>query len=151
MDEIKVRREGNEMVYEMRVKIGEGSMLEQEQAIQDAVNRVGGRATADALKRFDTQGKAISVDGVKFTTKGEQTEEYECPFGKIGQARLSERQWRKDILSDGARSAFDLEFNPEICQATVASLWKRRGAFGGGRFEGNDGADCVPGLCQKRQ
>jgi hypothetical protein len=87
MDEIKVRREGNEMVYEMRVKIGEGSMLEQEQAIQDAVNRVGGRATADALKRFDTQGKAISVDGVKFTTKGEQTEEYECPFGKIVVAR----------------------------------------------------------------
>lgn len=83
MDEVKVRREGNEMVYEMRVKITGKSMLEQEQAIQEAANLVGRRATEDALKGFDTQGEAISVDGVKFTTKGEQTEEYECPFGKV--------------------------------------------------------------------
>ena len=83
MDDVKVRREGDEMVYEMRVKLTGKSMFEHEQAIQEAANIVGRRATADALKGFDTHGQAIAVEGVKFTTKGEQTEEYECPFGKV--------------------------------------------------------------------
>jgi hypothetical protein len=83
MDNVKVRREGDELVYEMRVKITGKSMLEQEMAIQEAANIVGCRATADALKAFDTNGKPILVNGVKHTSKGEQTETYECPFGKI--------------------------------------------------------------------
>ena len=77
MDEVKVRREGDELVYEMRVKITGKSMLEQEMAIQEAANIVGCRATADALKSFDTNGKPILVGGVKYTSKGEQTEAYE--------------------------------------------------------------------------
>lgn len=87
MDEVKVRREGDELVYEMRVKITGKSMLEQELAIQDAVNRVGGKATADALKSFDADGRPLSLNGVKYTSKGEHNEEYECPFGKIDVSR----------------------------------------------------------------
>lgn len=87
MDDVKVRREGDELVYEMRVKITGKSMLEQEMAIQEAANIVGCRATADALKNFDPNGKPVLVGGVKFTSKGEQTETYECPFGKITVSR----------------------------------------------------------------
>jgi len=87
MDEVKVRREGDELIYEMRVKITGKSMLEQELAIQEAVNRVGGKATSDALKSFDTDGRPLLLNGMKYTSKGEHNEEYECPFGKIDVSR----------------------------------------------------------------
>lgn len=87
MEDIKVRREGNQIVYEVRMDITDKSMLEQEQMIQEAANRVGARATADVLKRFDTQGQPIAVGGVKYTSKGEHSEAYECPFGKITVSR----------------------------------------------------------------
>lgn len=84
MDVKKVRREGKYAVYEVRIKLDESkSMLDQEMAIQEAVNAVGCEATKDALKNFDTSGNPLMVNGIKYTGKGLQNEDYECPYGRI--------------------------------------------------------------------
>jgi hypothetical protein len=76
------------MVYEVRIELDESkSMLEQEQAIQEAVNAVGREATRDALKSFDVSGEPLLVGGVKHTRRATQTEQYECPYGRITVAR----------------------------------------------------------------
>lgn len=59
----------------------EGSMMEMENTILDAVNDVGCVATGQALKRFDTNGSPITVEGVKLTSKNKDTKKYQTPFG----------------------------------------------------------------------
>ncbi len=50
----------------------EGTMLEQESQIRDAVNAVGLSATGVALKSFDTNGEPILVGHHKHTSKKPQ-------------------------------------------------------------------------------
>jgi hypothetical protein len=57
------------------------SMLDAEDAIQNALNRAGVAATAEALRRFDTDGKPVTVDGVKLTSKGKLPKDYQTPYG----------------------------------------------------------------------
>jgi len=84
MEAKKVGRDGKYMVYEVRIELDESkSMLEQEQAIQEAVNAAGREATKDALKNFDVSGEPLMVGGVKYTRRATQTEQYECPYGRI--------------------------------------------------------------------
>ena len=84
MDAKKVRREGKYVVYEVRIELDDSkSMLDQEMTIQEAVNAVGREATKEALKSFDASGKPLMVNGIKHTTKGPQSEDYECPYGRI--------------------------------------------------------------------
>ena len=47
-------------------------MLSMEEQIQDMVNQLGQRATASALKQSDTDGRAIEVQGERYTSKGLQ-------------------------------------------------------------------------------
>jgi hypothetical protein len=49
-----------------------GTMLEQEEQIAVAVSKVGLLATELSLKSFDTDGKPIIIDNVKYTSKGEE-------------------------------------------------------------------------------
>lgn len=44
------------------------SMLEAEDAILDGLNRAGVAATAEALPRFDADGKPMAIDGLEFTS-----------------------------------------------------------------------------------
>lgn len=57
------------------------SMLDAEDAIQHALNEAGVVATAEALSRFDTDGKPITVGGVKLTSKGRRPKDYQAPYG----------------------------------------------------------------------
>ncbi len=57
------------------------SMLDAEDAIQDALNEAGVVATAEALGRFDADGKPITIDGVKLTSKGRLPKDYQTPYG----------------------------------------------------------------------
>src|SRR5262245_35563256 len=57
------------------------SMLDAEDAIQHALNRAGVVATAEALQRFDTDGKPIAVGGAKLTSKGKLPKDYQTPYG----------------------------------------------------------------------
>ena len=60
-----------------------GSMLEAENAIQDAVNSVGQLATAEQLQHFDADGSPLLVGDTKLTTKGLFTKEYLTPYGPV--------------------------------------------------------------------
>lgn len=63
------------------------SMLESEIAIQEGLNEAGCLATAELLKRFDTDGSAIMVGQGKLTSKGQLHKEYQTPYGTTIVAR----------------------------------------------------------------
>lgn len=70
--EIKLlKQEGSELIYEVKVKL-EGDMLSMEEQIQGLVNQIGQTTTAIALKQCDTDGRAIEVQGERYTSKGVQ-------------------------------------------------------------------------------
>jgi len=56
-------------------------MLEAEKAICDALNEAGTLATANFLKRFDTDGSPIVMGQTKLTSKGTVDKEYQTPYG----------------------------------------------------------------------
>lgn len=58
------------------------SMLSGEEVVQAAVNAVGILATAVLLKQFDTDGSAIMMGDVRFSSKGQVEKDYETPYGK---------------------------------------------------------------------
>jgi hypothetical protein len=64
-----------------------GSMLEAEEAIQDALNEVGLLATEKNLRRFDADGSPIQVGSVRMTSKGQFPQDYETPYGSVAVAR----------------------------------------------------------------
>jgi hypothetical protein len=65
-----VKVDGKKITYEITIE-HEGSMLQMEDKIQEAVNALGKRATEDTLTNFDTNGSPIELSGVKYTSKGQ--------------------------------------------------------------------------------
>lgn len=59
------------------------SMLESEEAIQQALNEAGTRLTGEALEHFDTDGSALEVGGERWNTKGRQPKRYQTPYGEV--------------------------------------------------------------------
>jgi hypothetical protein len=57
------------------------SMLETENAIQDALNEAGSLASGNLLKRFDTDGSPIVIGQTTLTSKGTVPKEYQTPYG----------------------------------------------------------------------
>ena len=64
-----------------------GSMLQAEEAIQDALNEVGRLATEKNLQQFDTDGSPIQLGSVRMTSKGQFAQDYETPYGSISVLR----------------------------------------------------------------
>jgi hypothetical protein len=60
-----------------------GSLLEMEEAILEATNAVGRRATEEALKDFDTDGSPIRVGETKLTARGRNAKDYQTPYGVV--------------------------------------------------------------------
>lgn len=58
------------------------TMQECEEAIQNGVNEVGELATNRSLLKFDTDGSAIKIGDINFTSKGRHQECYETPYGE---------------------------------------------------------------------
>ena len=88
----------------------EGDMLEMENSILDAVNDMGSAATGEALKRFDTDGSAIILNGIKLTSKNKDSKKYQTPFG-VAEIERHVYQSSKGgrvfcPLEDSARSIF---------------------------------------------
>src|SRR5512133_2577848 len=63
------------------------SMLGFEEALQQRLNDAGVLATAEGLKRFNTDGAPITVGAVKLTTKGPVEKDYQTPYGVATVAR----------------------------------------------------------------
>jgi len=64
-----------------------GSMLQAEEAIQDALNEAGLLATEKNLQRFDTDGSPIQLGSVRMTSKGQFAQDYETPYGSVSVLR----------------------------------------------------------------
>lgn len=60
-----MKRSEKGVVIQVELPFGR-SMWENEEVIQEAVNAVGREATAESLRRFDTDGSPIWVGGMKF-------------------------------------------------------------------------------------
>lgn len=60
-----------------------GQMLDDEQALQQALNEAGQAAMIPMIKQFDTKGEPIRVQGVKHTVKNYAPEIYETPYGSV--------------------------------------------------------------------
>jgi hypothetical protein len=59
------------------------SMLETEEAIQQALNQAGVLASGEALKQFDTDGSPLLVGSTRWTSKGQEPKIYQCPYGEV--------------------------------------------------------------------
>ena len=57
------------------------SMLEAEQAIQDALNQAGVSATEEVLGRFDSDGAPLRIGPTKMTSMGRVPKQYQTPYG----------------------------------------------------------------------
>jgi len=62
----------------------EGSMMQMEENIQDALNDAGRLATGKALETFDTDGSPIILGKTKLTARKQKNNQtYESPYGKV--------------------------------------------------------------------
>lgn len=78
------RNSDNSITVSVTFKPGR-TMLESEELVQQAVNKVGAVATAECLKGFDTDGSPIIIGGKKWTARHRRAvaKTYETPYGKV--------------------------------------------------------------------
>jgi hypothetical protein len=82
-----IRESKNDCVtIEVKIPLSR-SMLDGEEIIQKALNLAGTLATQKQLEQFDTDGSAIDVGGIHFTSKGQVNKEYQTPYGPINVER----------------------------------------------------------------
>lgn len=74
--------EGTRVKLELTVELSR-SMLNTEEAIQEALNEAGCITSAEALKYFDTDGSPIEIGGEVWRTKGQQPKAYQTPYGEV--------------------------------------------------------------------
>jgi hypothetical protein len=63
------------------------SMLDTEEAIQQALNEAGALASGEALKQFDTDGSPLVLGSTHWTSKGSEPKAYQTPYGEVSVAR----------------------------------------------------------------
>lgn len=77
-----ISQEGTKIKIEMEVDI-KGSLLEAEEAIQEAINGAGLITTTEAIKRFDADGSPIRIGDIKFTARTRSNKRYQTPYGAV--------------------------------------------------------------------
>ena len=77
-----VNRSGNEVTVQFTLTLT-GSMLADEQALQQSLNAAGQVAMAPMLEQFDTNGEPVRVDGLKHTVRTCSSKTYETPYGPV--------------------------------------------------------------------
>lgn len=77
-----INQSGTQLTLEVAVNIG-GSLLQAEEAIQQACNKVGQLATQETIAGFDTDGSALMTGSVKWTAKGKSRQTYQTPYGAV--------------------------------------------------------------------
>ena len=81
MAAMMVERQENRVTIQISVELSR-SMLETEEAIQQALNEAGVLATAEALKQFDTDGTPLQLGATRWTSKGQEPKIYQTPYGE---------------------------------------------------------------------
>ncbi len=77
-----VKQDNNEITVQFTMKLT-GSMLNDEQALQDSLNEAGCAVMIPMIAQFDTKGEPIRVNGVKHTVKKRDPQKYETPYGPV--------------------------------------------------------------------
>ena len=77
-----VERTESSVTIQVKIAVGR-SMLGTEEGILEGVNAVGRLATQETLSQFDTDGSPIEICGVRMTSKGQQSEYYQTPYGEV--------------------------------------------------------------------
>ena len=77
-----VAQEGSRVTLQITVDI-EGSLLQAEETILAACNALGCRATEEALRRLDTDGRPIVLGAEKWTAKCRDRKVYQSPYGPV--------------------------------------------------------------------
>jgi hypothetical protein len=80
MDATIIARTPNSFTLRVQVPYGD-SMLDFEETLQQRLNDAGVVATAEGLRRSDTDGSPITVGPVRFTSRGQVEKEYQTPYG----------------------------------------------------------------------
>ncbi len=75
-----IERQENSVTIQVTIALSR-SMLDTEEAIQQALNQAGVLATAEALGQFDTDGSPLLFGSARFTTKGQEPKTYQTPYG----------------------------------------------------------------------
>ncbi len=86
MAALVVEREENSITIQIQVHLSR-SMLDSEEAIQQALNEAGVLATTAALEQFDTDGSPLGIGGTRWTSKGQEPKTYQTPYGEATVAR----------------------------------------------------------------
>ena len=63
------------------------SMFESEELIQSSLNQGGILATKEMMETHDTNGSPIILNGKKLTSKGQESKEFQTPYGSVEVAR----------------------------------------------------------------
>jgi hypothetical protein len=99
-----IRQNGNEVTVQFTVKLT-GSMLDDEQSLQQSLNEAGQVAMIPTLEQFDTNGEPIRINGIKHTVRDRLPQTYETPYGPVKVHRNSYQ------TSKGGRSYVPLEID----------------------------------------
>src|SRR4051812_7905433 len=81
-----VERQENAVTIAIRIPLSR-TMLDTEEAIQEALNEAGVLATAEALKQFDTDGSPLLLGSTRWTSKGQEPKTYQTPYGEVSVPR----------------------------------------------------------------
>lgn len=82
MDSAKIVHR-SEKSFKVEIEVSyKKSMLEGEEAIQEAMNQAGCLMTGEMLSQFDTDGSPIMIGDVKWTSKGLISKTYQTPYGE---------------------------------------------------------------------
>jgi len=77
-----VSRTANQATVQVAVRL-QGSLLDMEAAIQEAINTLGCCATEEALKRFHADGSPIRIGALKSTARGRSPKPCQTPYGVV--------------------------------------------------------------------
>jgi hypothetical protein len=81
-----IERQGNAVTIQITIPLSR-SMLETEEAIQQALNQAGMLATVEALQQFDTDGSPLQLGSTRWTSKGQEPKAYQTPYGEVSVPR----------------------------------------------------------------
>ena len=81
-----IERQENTVTIQVSIPLSR-SMLDTEEAIQQALNQAGVLATAEALKQFDTDGSPLVIGPTRWTSKGQEPKAYQTPYGEASVPR----------------------------------------------------------------
>lgn len=77
-----IKETGDEVEITIRVKLDKKSMLKSEESIEKSLNEAGVAIEKIALKKFDTDGRPIELNGKILTSKGQQKKSIKENMGK---------------------------------------------------------------------